>query len=32
MLKTNIIEKLNTLNDKELQYIYKVVNGIKELH
>ena len=32
MLKTNIIENLNTLNDKELQYIYKVVNGIKELH
>lgn len=30
-LKINIIENLNTLNDKELQYIYKMVNGIKGL-
>lgn len=31
ILKTNIIENLNTLNDKELRYIYKMVNGIKGL-
>lgn len=31
ILKTNIIENLNTLNDKELRYVYKMVNGVKEL-
>lgn len=32
ILKTHIIENLNSLNYKELQYVYKVVNGVKELH
>lgn len=32
ILKSHIIENLNTLNDKELQYIYKVISGVKELH